>query len=67
MDEIKYVERFLGHDISYWIELNKRAKELDATKLLEDIAILSAKVTYYEMKFNEIEEFRKVCSGMVSR
>ena len=50
---------FLGETTEFWIDLKKRADELDATKLLHEIADLHAKVGFYERRFDEVEAFRK--------
>jgi len=50
---------FMGENPSFWAALKRRADELDATKLLREIADLHAKVGYYERRLDEIEEFRK--------
>ena len=53
------MNEFLGHPISYWIELQKRVDRLEATRWLEEITVLSAKVYFYEKRIREMEEFRK--------
>lgn len=49
---------FLGHPISYWLELQKRADKLDVVDLLDEIAELRGKVSFYESRFDQIETFR---------
>jgi hypothetical protein len=49
---------FLGHDVDFWLELKKRADQLKATELLQEIVLLQAKVGYYERKLDEIDAFR---------
>ena len=54
---------FLGHNMKYWMELQKRAELLGVEHLLRDIADLSAKVQYYEMMLDRIAAFRKTVNG----
>ena len=54
---------FLGHNLQYWIELQKRAESFDVVSLIEEIAELHGKVGYYERRLDEIEMFRKRFGG----
>jgi len=58
-------DTFLGHPIRYWMELGRRVDELpfDAAKLLKEIAELRAKVSFYESRITEMEEFKKKVYG----
>jgi len=47
----------LGHSLEYWIELEKQAKSLDYDKLIEEIARLRAKVSFYESRIEEMNHF----------
>ena len=51
--------QLMGHNMEYWIELQARAEELNAVKLIEEIAILHAKVSFYESQLADMERFRK--------
>jgi len=39
---------FLGHTLDYWIDLQARVDEIDATKLVEEIVRLKAKLFDYQ-------------------
>lgn len=56
MTDLKY----MGHDINYWLELQKKADTLDVVKWLEEVAELRAKVSFYESRIKEMSEFSKV-------
>jgi len=45
---------FLGHNIAYWEELNRRAQELDAERLLVEIIELRGKLAFYEKRIKEM-------------
>ena len=50
-------EFFLGHPVIYWIELERRAKTeggLSTPRLLDEIAALRAKVSFYESRIKEM-------------
>lgn len=51
------MDQFLGHEISYWLELEKRAKSLEAVKFIEEIVELRGKIAFYESR---IEQMHKV-------
>jgi hypothetical protein len=50
---------FLGKPIEYWQELDARAEELDAARLLQEIAILHAKVRFYESRIADMNRIRE--------
>lgn len=50
---------FLGKTISYWVELNKRVEELNVEDLIKELAELHSKVSFYEHKLDQINDFRK--------
>jgi len=39
-------ETYLGHSAEYWLELNKRPKELNIETLLQEIADLKGKLEF---------------------
>jgi hypothetical protein len=50
--------QFMGHDFSYWTELQKRVDDIpNAERLLSEIAVLRAKVSFYESRICEMREF----------
>ena len=49
---------FLGKPVDYWLALQERAECLNVTGLLDEVASLNARVSYYERRFDEISEFR---------
>lgn len=56
-------DQFMGHAYEYWITLQERAEELNATKLIQEIARLHAKVSFYESRIADMERFRAVCNA----
>ena len=52
--------KFLGHPVEYWIALQSKAETLDVVKLIEEIATLRSKVSFYESRFSEIQQFKKM-------
>lgn len=50
---------FLGHPVNYWVELQKQAQKLNLESLLADNASLRSRVSFYEDKLKEMEQFRK--------
>lgn len=50
------MDKFLGHDIKYWIELEKRAEELAVTDFIKEIADLRGKVSFYEDRIIQMVE-----------
>ena len=49
---------FLGHDTNYWLELEEQAQKLAVVKWIEEVAKLRAKVSFYESRILEMEEFK---------
>lgn len=47
---------FLGHSISYWTELEKRAERLKVTDYIQEIADLKGKVSFYESRIRQMAE-----------
>lgn len=45
---------FLGHTTSYWLELNKRPKELNVTDLIKEIVELKGKLAFITSRLQEI-------------
>lgn len=52
------MDSFLGHSTTYWIELEKKAQELGVINWLQEVAELRAKVSFYESRLDEINNFR---------
>ena len=52
--------KFLGHSVEYWVALESKAETLNVTKLIEEIATLRSKVSFYESRFLEIQQFKKM-------
>lgn len=46
---------FLGHSIQYWIDLNKKPKELKVENLLQEIVDLKGKLSFIELRLEEIK------------
>lgn len=53
------MDNFLGHPISYWIELNKRVKEIKAEDLLEEVVTLKGKLAFVEDRLEQINTILK--------
>lgn len=53
------MNEYLGRPVSYWVELHLRADELDLVRPLIEIAELRAKVSFYESRIDEINNFKK--------
>jgi len=51
---------FLGHNMGYWLELERHAKELSVTHLITEIANLRAKLSFYESRIEEMDMMRKM-------
>jgi len=54
------METFLGHTIPYWLELEKKAKQLNVVKLIQEIAKLRGKVSFYESRLEEMNTFKRL-------
>lgn len=52
-------DKFLGQEIKYWVELQKKAEELGVVDWLKEIAELRAKVGFYESRIKEMDDFKK--------
>ena len=50
---------YLGQEANYWLELESKAKVLDITNWLEEIADLRGKVSFYESRIIELNKFMK--------
>jgi len=50
---------FLGETIEFWRELQCKANELGVVDWLKEIATLRGKVSFYESRIKELEDFRK--------
>lgn len=48
---------FLGKPPAYWLELEKQAKALHYDRLIAEIALLRAKVSFYESRIEEMSKF----------
>ena len=51
---------FFGRTTDYWLMLQEKAEKLNVTHLLEEIATLRSKVSFYESRIKEMSHF----SGM---
>lgn len=51
---------FLGHNIKYWVELQKRADELGVTDYLQEIANLRGKLEFCESRVSQMVEVLSV-------
>ncbi len=47
---------FLGQSIEYWIELERQTKSLNYTHLIEEIARLRGRVSFYEQRIKEMHD-----------
>jgi hypothetical protein len=45
---------FLGHKPEYWLELQKKADELNVGDLIKEIARLRGKISLYESRIAEM-------------
>lgn len=45
---------WMGHPMSYWMELEKRAQELNVAHLVEELAIAYGKIGFYEKRIKEM-------------
>ena len=48
---------YLGQNINYWLELKRKAEELNVVDFIKEIADLRAKVSYYESRIQELNNF----------
>ena len=52
-------EHYLGHTIKYWIELNKRTKELNLENLLEEVVKLRGQLEFTKDRLAQITSILK--------
>ena len=57
------INRFLGETIEFWIELKNTSDISDTTGLINEIASLRARVSFYEDRIKDMERFRKTISS----
>lgn len=50
-------DNFLGHPINYWLELERKTLQSGTTDLLQEIADLRSKVSFYESRIKQMKEF----------
>ena len=48
---------FLGHTFEYWLELQQIAVKDFKVDLIDEIAILRSKVSFYESRIQELSDF----------
>jgi len=48
---------FLGHPISYWVEVQHQIERERAVDFIEEIAFLRAKVSFYEKRITDMSSF----------
>lgn len=48
------MDRFLGHEIKYWLELQKMAEEINATDFIQEIVELKGKISFYESRIEQM-------------
>jgi ubiquinone biosynthesis protein UbiJ len=49
--------KFLGEDITYWLELRQLAGKMEANELIKEIAELRSKVSFYESRIKQMNQF----------
>ena len=54
------MDEFLGHPISYWIEIEKETQKLGYSKLIQEIGNLRGKVSFYESRIEEMNNFMNI-------
>lgn len=47
-------DMFLGHTVAYWMDLNKRPRELAVEDLIEEIVKLRGKISFYESRISDM-------------
>lgn len=55
-EDFSAITVFLGKPFDYWVDLQTRVEEINATKLIEEIVHLKAKAYDYETQMNKIRE-----------
>jgi proteasome assembly chaperone (PAC2) family protein len=48
---------FLGKPLEYWIELDKRANNIELLDYIQEIAELRSKVSFYESRLKQMNDF----------
>lgn len=56
---MKNTDLFLGHDIPFWLELKKKAAQLNVVDLIKEIADLRSKVSFYESRIEQLNIFKE--------
>lgn len=51
------MDKYLGHEMSFWIELKRRAEENNMTANLDEIVELRGKLNFYESRIKEMAKF----------
>jgi hypothetical protein len=51
---------FFGHNTEYWLELERQAKLENKCNLIEEIATLRSKVSFYESRIQQLTDFMKL-------
>ena len=54
---------FFGKPFDYWLELERQAKNLNATKLLDELAYMRARVSFYEERIDDMSKFKAHLDG----
>jgi hypothetical protein len=52
-------DKFLGHTVQYWLELNKRPKEIKAEELIEEIVELKGQLSFVQSRLEQISQILK--------
>lgn len=51
------MDEFLGHPIKYWVELERKQLQSGTSDLIQEIADLRGKVSFYESRIKQMKEF----------
>lgn len=51
-------EKYMGHPMNYWIELEKQAQKLNVMDFIQEIADLRARLSFYDSRLNQIQNLR---------
>ncbi len=57
------VDKFLGEDIAFWVELKHKLFDTNAENWVRRCAVLSAKVQFYEKMLDDVARFREGCKN----
>lgn len=57
------MDTYLGETAETWLELKRKALELDVMPLIRENASLRAKVSYYEARLDDIKRFREITTN----